>query len=409
VGDIDHVLARIIGEAAPFPPGDATGTPFATYRSLLHSHDRALAGGMSDGEFTGLVGRLDLAVAEVDGHGFAVTPLQRSGTLSGRLGFSGDGGVWVKDETGNVAGSHKARHLMGVMLHLAVSESTGLVHPSRRPELAIASCGNAALAAGVVAAAGGWQLRVFVPVDADPGIVARLRSLGAAVEACRRRAGEAGDPCYLRLREAVAGGSVPFTCQGNENGLAIEGGETLGYELVSSGLRFDHAVVQVGGGALATSVIDAFREAAASGALGQSPRVHTVQTNGAHPLERAYHRVAAQVHGASGVAAAVHAAATHRSQYMWPWEREPKSIADGILDDETYDWVAVVEGMLRTRGEALVVSEERLAEANELGRAAGYDVSATGSSGLAGLLDLVATGVVRPDERVVVLFTGVQR
>jgi threonine synthase len=252
-------------------------------------------------------------------------------------------------------------------------------------------------------------LRVFVPVDADGGIVERLRSLGAEVVACRRRRGEHGDPSYLCAREAIAAGAVPFTCQGNENGLAIEGGETLGYELVSSGVLFDHAVVQVGGGALATACIDAFSEAVSLGASPRRPRVHTVQTTGAHPLERAYHRVAGRVRTPADIGGAVQDAATHRSQYMWPWETEPKSIAEGILDDETYDWVAVVDGMLRTRGEPLVVSEERLAEANELGRAAGYDVSATGSAGLAGLLELVATGVVAPDERVIVLFTGVQR
>jgi threonine synthase len=409
VGDVDHVLERVLARGTPFPAGDASESPFVTYRSLLHSHDRALAAGMGDGEFTGLVRRMDLAVAEIDGRGFGVTPLERNAALSTQLGFSTEGGVWVKDETGNVAGSHKARHLMGVMLHLQVSEMAGLVHPSRRPDLAIASCGNAALAAGVVAAAGGWKLSVFVPVDADPGIVARLRSLGADVEACPRRPGEHGDPSYLRLQEAIAAGAVPFTCQGNENGLAIEGGETLGYELVSSGETFDHVVAQVGGGALATAVIDAFSEAVVAGALPLCPRIHTVQTTGAHPLERAYHRVASHVHGDADVGRAVHDAATHRSEYMWPWETEPKSIAEGILDDETYDWVAVVGGMLRTRGEPLVVSEARLAEAHELGRAAGYDVSATGSAGLAGLLELVTTGVVRPEERAAVLFTGVQR
>ncbi len=409
-GDTDHVLERVVSLDDPFPAGDS-GTPFVTYRSLLYSRDRALAWGASDGEYVGLVRRLDLAVAEVDGHGFAVTPLARSDVLSSRLGFTGRGGVWVKDETGNVAGSHKARHLMGVMLHLEVAEMTGLSHPSHRPDLEIASCGNAALAAGVVAAAAGWRLRVFVPVDADAWTVERLRSLGAEVVECPRRPGEHGDPCYLRLREAIAAGAVPFTCQGNENGLAIEGGETLGYELVSSGVVFDHLAVQVGGGALATACIDAFGEAVALGALAESPRVHTVQTTGAHPLERAYHRVAGHVSAPGGpdVDAAVHDAATHRSQYMWPWETEPKSIAEGILDDETYDWVAVVGGMLRTRGGPLVVSEDRLLEANELGRAAGYDVSPTGSSGLAGVLDLVAEGVIAPDERVAVLFTGVQR
>jgi threonine synthase len=229
------------------------------------------------------------------------------------------------------------------------------------------------------------------------------------VVACPRRPGERGDPPYLRLQDAIAEGALPFTCQGNENGLAIEGGETLGYEMASTGLQFDHLMVQVGGGALATACIDAFDEAVSLGALPGSPRVHTVQTTGAHPLERAYHRVAARVGAPGDIERALHEAATHRSQYMWPWESEPKSVAEGILDDETYDWVAVVRGMLRTRGEPLVASEERLVEANELGRSAGYAVSATGSAGLAGLLELRATGVVAPDERVAVLFTGVQR
>ena len=63
--------------------------------------------------------------------------------------------MWVKDETGNVSGSHKGRHLMGVLIQLAVIERLGLARPGRRRDLAIASCGNAALAAAVVAGAGG--------------------------------------------------------------------------------------------------------------------------------------------------------------------------------------------------------------------------------------------------------------
>ena len=48
---------------------------------------------------------------------------------------------------------------------------------------------------------------------------------------CPRRPGEAGDPSYLRLQEALAEGAVPFTCQGPDNGLAIEGGSTLAWEI----------------------------------------------------------------------------------------------------------------------------------------------------------------------------------
>jgi threonine synthase len=102
-------------------------------------------------------------------------------------------------------------------------------------------------------------------------------------------------------------------------------------------------------------------------------------------------------------------AAQHRSAYMWPWETEPKSIAAGIIDDETYDWRAVVGAMLATGGRPLVVAEDTLAEANELGAATGIPADPTGTAGLAGLLDLRRAGVVGADERACVLFTGVRR
>jgi threonine synthase len=103
-------------------------------------------------------------------------------------------------------------------------------------------------------------------------------------------------------------------------------------------------------------------------------------------------------------------ARTHRSEVMWPWEEEPRSLATGILDDETYDWAAVVAGMLATDGSPVLVGERTLVEANELAReATGIEVDHTGSAGLAGLLELSRRGELRPDERVGVLFTGVRR
>jgi threonine synthase len=417
-GDVDHVLTRVLAtDRVRFPEAEADDPcPFVGYRGLLHSYHRARAGGVSDGDFVALVRRLDAAVTRVDGHGFTVTPFGRSDVVSRALGFVEPGGVWVKDETGNVAGSHKARHLMGVALHLEVAEMLGLVPSDRHPTLAVASCGNAALAAAVVAAAAGRRLRVFVPVDADAHVVNRLGELDADIVACARNPGEPGDPTYLRLLAELDEGAVGFTCQGNLNGLAIEGGETLGYELVSQlasdGRGLDHVVVQVGGGALASSCVQAFTEARALGKLGRIPRVHTVQTAGAHPLERAFRQVHKDLAGETDAGAtdrAVRAAAGRRSAYMWPWEAEPRSVAEGILDDETYDWLAVVRGMLATHGEPVVVGEERLVWAHELGREAGFPVSATGSAGLAGLAQLVESGTVRRAERVGVLFTGVER
>ncbi len=404
--DVDHVLRRELDVSrVRFPWDDTEPNPFVRYRELLHAYHVGRDGGMSDADFCALVRTLDERIAAVDGHGFAVTPFARSDELSGVLGFSEDGGVFVKDETGNVSGSHKARHLFGVLLFLEVVERLGRATAGDRPDLAIASCGNAALAAAVVAAAGGRRLRVFVPVDADPPVLERLEELGAAVEICVRRQGVPGDPTVHRLREVLGEGAIPFTCQGNLNGLAVEGGETLGWELASAGIPLDRLIVQVGGGALASACGYGLSEAARLGAPGGAPRLDTVQTESAWPLRRAFDNVLAH-----GGRPAIAYAARHRSEFMWPWESEPHSVAHGILDDETYDWLAVVEAMLATGGKPYVVGEGALVRAHEVAvDATGIDVDPTGSSGLAGLLELRAAGEVDDDERVGVLFTGIDR
>jgi threonine synthase len=410
--DVDHVMVREIDPThVSFPTGDEAN-PFVRYRELFHAYHLGRAHGMSDDDHVHLVEQLDKAIADVDGRGFVETPFSRSDALSERLGCS----VWVKDETGNVSGSHKARHLMGLMVHLLVAEQTGL-SPADGRELAIASCGNAALAAAVVAKAADRPLRVFVPTWADHMIVVRLAELGATIEVCDREPGVPGDPTYRALRRAIEDGAVPFTCQGPDNGLSIEGAETLAYELVSqltrSGETIDRLLVQVGGGALASACVRGFEDAALLEAPERLPRIHAVQTRNAHPLARAFMRVRQHMgHEATpeGIVEGLAWGRSHRSEIMWAWEQEPRSVAEGILDDETYDWAAVVGGMLATDGWPVLVSEDALREANALAReATGIDVDHTGSAGLAGLMELSDRGDLRPGERVALLFTGVRR
>jgi len=425
--DIDHVLRRIVDTGRSAFPQVAEPATFVRYRTLLRGYHVARAAGWPDDRLVGLIRRLDEAVALVDGHGFLETPFEPAPVLAARIGL-GDKGVWIKDETGNVAGSHKARHLMGAMLELQIDEGLradrGLRPGARPARLAIASCGNAALAAAVIARAAERPLDVFVPTWADASVVDRLAKLGAAVVTCPRAPGETGDPTYRRLREAVAGGAIPFTCQGDLNGLAIEGGETLGYEMVArlAGLgsppgvptrqgrpRLDAVVVQVGGGALASAVAAAFAEARALGILDREPRLYAVQTEGCAPLARAWDRLRARA-ATEGMTSALGHARRHRSTYMWPWETEPTSLAHGILDDETYDWHAVLEAVQRTDGDVVVVDEVTIGQANEIARTT-TDIAAdhTGTAGLAGLLALRRSGAIRPGESVAVLFTGARR
>ena len=400
-GDVDHVVARKLDSfRIEFVRGD-DHNPFIRYRELLHSWHLARRRGQSDEAYIELVRELDAAIARVDGHGFRTTPFGPAKALGEHFGLD----VWVKDETGNVSGSHKARHLMGIMLYLQVIERR------EKPPLAIASCGNAALAAAVVARAADRALQVCVPTDAEPAVLERLQALGAAIATCPRQPEVRGDPCVQRFHDAVASGALPFCCQGNENGLTIEGGETLAYEMISQlgATSLDHVVIQVGGGALASAVIQAFRLAHRAGWLTQLPRFHTVQTQGAAPLKRAWDLVQEQLRTV-GELDALERARQHRSEFMWPWEETPRSVAHGILDDETYDWLAIVKGMLASKGVPVVVSEDELRDANTIAReATGITVDHTGSAGLAGLLQLRRDGGVAPGERVAVIFSGAQR
>jgi threonine synthase len=408
--DIDHVMVRRLDVAGlPFVTSDSDN-PFVRHRNLLHAYHRWLAAGRDDASFVALVTELDAAVVGIDGRGFRRTPLGRYDALDDALSAR----VWVKDETANVSGSHKGRHLFGLMILIRVVERLGLLTASQAAApLAIASCGNAALAAAVVAAAAGRRLEVFIPVDADPAVVERLAALGATLTVCRRDAASSpGDPCYSKFVAAVEAGAIPFGCQGSDNGLTVEGGATLGWEIAetlgAAGVTPDRLVVQVGGGALASACAQGLCEAVAMQVLPRMPVFDTVQTGGAYPLARAYGVVVERIRGGATPEEALRHAVRHRSRYMWPWETAPSSVAHGILDDETYDWAAVVRAMIDTGGSALVAGEEALVEANRLARrTTGIDVDHTGSAGLAGLLSRPPTAPAPED--IVVIFSGVRR
>jgi threonine synthase len=388
------------------------GNPFVRYRTLLDSYRVAITGGWSDAEFVALVERLDAAVAEIDGHGFRVTPLSKAPGLAREVGLQG-GRLWVKDDTGNVAGSHKARHLFGLLLHHAVERS------GDGGELAIASCGNAALAAAVVARAVDRQLRVFIPVDAEQSVVSRLTELGATIVECPRVPGGRGDPCYTRFREAVDAGATAFSCQGIDTPASIDGGRTVALEIAEQlcaehrgRVRLDHLFVQVGGGALASACARGMADAVRLGWLDQLPRLHAVQTEAVAPLARAWRLLhdRMQTASAASIDAWMAEASAHRNELMWPWEETPHSVAHGIVDDVTYDWLGVVEGMLRSGGAPIVVSEDELCRANDLARRhTTIDVDHTGSAGLAGLLHVQTQPFIRSDDTVALLFTGVRR
>ena len=193
-----------------------------------------------------------------------------------------------------------------------------------------------------------------MPDWAGPAVLGVLEALGATITPCERRAGDPpGTRRCLRFREAVAAGAVPFSVQGPENALCLDGGRTIGWEMADAA-AVDRVVVQVGGGALATCT---------GWGLGAGVRLDAVQSEGCAPLAAAWERAAGLDAGE---------AAGRWSELMSPWP-DPQSAADGILDDETYDWLGVFDVVRRSGGQVVVAPEEAILDAHRLGRTTGID------------------------------------
>lgn len=433
--DIDHVLAwDPVSAGVTEWPTETSTNPYVRYRTLQHAYWLNRALGATDADHVALVERLDKAIAGVGGTGFVATPMIELNPASTKT--LGVDEVWAKVETRNVAQSHKARHLMGILLNLEVRRI------SARVPLAIASCGNAAIAAATLGKASRRVLNVFIPTWTKPAVREHLRSLGATLTECPRLPSDPpGDPCLHRFHDALAKGALPFCVQGSENGFSIDGGASLGHEMADQfamlGFVPDRLFVQVGGGALGASIIRGLSDAAALGVIPKLPIFHVVQAEGCAPLVRAWrlvakralrslgreqltqdHQVAAAVlledASRAAVTEALTFAATHRSRFMWPWEEEPTSIATGILDDETYDWFALVGAMLATGGWPIVATDSQFERALELAcpePAAGdcCDADETGTAGLAGPLALGDNVQLGASERVCVVFSGARR
>ena len=360
--------------------------------------------------------RLDASVAEREGHGFIPTPFEPATHLADAVGLPAGTELWVKDETGNVSGSHKGRHLFGV----AVGEA---LRPSGAGPWAIASCGNAALAASVVAAASRHSLEVFVPTWADDTVVASISATTVS-------------SAHHAMVDAIGEGATAFSCQGTETPNTIDGGRTIAFEMVETLAAHDHPTpphldrlfVQVGGGALATAVVTGLARCD----LATMPTVHAVQPLGNHPLVRAWDTVVSELLDAPPeptITGRLAAAAelgrivddarrtiTRRlrsdpARYMRPWPDEPESYATGILDDVTYDWIPIIEAMLATGGAPVVPSEAQLRRAHALAHDhTSIPACPTGAAGLGGLLAMVEAGAgTDQHERIAVIFSGHQR
>jgi threonine dehydratase len=173
--------------------------------------------------------RIEAAVGEIDPV-FLNTPQFVSDQLSEELGRE----VVVKVETLNPIGSFKGR-------------GTSLVAQKLDPTLTwvCETAGNFGQGLAYAARERGASIQIFVPPNAPDGKVARMRALGAEVEAHERPASAA--------REYTEAGEGRLLVVDGLDPTIAEGAGTIGVELAAAG-PIDTAVIQLGDGALITGV-----------------------------------------------------------------------------------------------------------------------------------------------------------
>ncbi len=299
------------------------------------------------------------------------TPLYPAPRLAGLLGLKS---LWVKDDSVNPTASFKDR---------ASAVAVVKAREAGASVITTASTGNAAAALAGLAASVGLPAVIFVPKTAPPAKIAQHLIYGARVMLVD---GTYDDAFELTLKVAKAFGWYnrntaynPYMTEGKKTA-ALEICEQLGWEAP------DRIFVPVGDGCIIGGIHKGLKDLLALGWIEHMPKIMGVQAAGSSALVDAWER------GLQG------------------WEMTPQpadTIADSISAGLPRDRNKALAAVRETGGAYLRVTDQEILDAIPVvARNTGVFAEPAAAAAFAGLARAVADGLVRPDERIVVLLTG---
>ena len=309
--------------------------------------------------------------APVDlGAGF--TPLVRADRLAAELGL---GELWIKDDTANPTGSFKDR-----VVSVALTKARQLGFKVA----ACASTGNLANSVAAHAARAGMESVVLIPHDLERAKVTMTTIYGGTVIAVEGTYDDVNRLCAELTSERPSWAFVNV----NVRTYYAEGSKTLAFEIAEQlGWQApDHVVVPIGSGSQLTKVAKGFWELGTVGLLDEVPhvRISGAQAEGCSPVATAF------AQGTDAIRPV-----------------KPKTIAKSLAIGNPADGWYALQAMRESGGSCASVTDDEVVEAiGLLARTEGIFAETAGGVTIAVLAKLVASGAVRPDERVVALVTG---
>jgi len=284
-------------------------------------------------------------------------------------------GIFLKEEGANPTGTFKAR---GLALAVTMARHYGL------KKLAVPSAGNAAGALAAYAAAAGIEAHIFMPRDVPFANYVEAVAYGANVTLVNGLISDCGR--IVAERKEKEGW---FDISTLKEPYRVEGKKTMGYELVEQlGWKYPDAVIYpAGGGVGLIGMWKAFAELEELGwvAPGKRPKMIAVQSSGCAPVVRAFE---------------------NKSSATEPWQNAA-TFAAGLRVPKPYGDYIMLEILRDSAGVAVAIPDGQiLASLQDWARNEGIFLSPEGAAATAAYKNLIASGFLKPADRVVIFNTG---
>lgn len=304
--------------------------------------------------------------------GETMTPVLAAHGLRRAMGMND---LFIKDESRLPTGSFKSR---GMAMAITMARELGV------ERVALPTAGNAGGAAAAYAARGGLECFVFMPRDTP--VVNRCEAplFGARCFLVNGLISDCG-----RIVQQGKAAMQWFDLSTLKEPYRIEGKKTMGLELAE---QFDWKLPDAilyptGGGTGLIGMWKAFNELRQLGWLASDtmPRMYACQSDGCAPIVDAFERGA---------------------RFAEP-PADPHTIASGLRVPKAVGDFMILDAVRESGGAAVAAPEgELIAQMKSACAAEGLSICPETAACLAALPKLLAEGVIRPDERVVVFNTG---
>ena len=282
--------------------------------------------------------------------------------------------IWLKEEGANPTGTFKAR---GLALAVSMARHYGIT------KLAAPSAGNAGGALAAYAAAAGIEAYIFMPRDVPLANQVECLAYGAHLTLVDGLISDCGR-IVVERKEAEGW----FDISTLKEPFRVEGKKTMGYELVEQlGWEYPDAVFYpTGGGVGMIGMAKAFEELEQLGwVTGRRPKMIAIQAAGCAPVVRAFEQ-------------------GEKASTMW---QDAHTFASGLRVPKPYGDVEILRILRDSGGVALAMTDDQIfASLKDWASHEGVLLSPEGAAATAAYDHLLATGFLKPEERVVLFNTG---